>query len=191
MGSDTAEEARQLARHLDVEGVGLLAERLSSALAEATARADREAAARQAAEAAMSAGCAELRRYVEGNGFLWQSDQSAVFNATTAIGLLAGQAVTATERMHAAESRARALAAQVEDAIAVADGSAADLPYVSPDGGTYDRFIYGWRNGRALLAGKVRAALAAPAPEPAGDTCDGAAGGGRRPAPTSPPSPGP
>lgn len=39
----------------------------------------------------LSKGTAELRRYVEGNGFTWCEDESTVFNVTTAIGLMGGQ----------------------------------------------------------------------------------------------------
>lgn len=58
-----------------------------------------------------------------------------------------------------------------EAAVAVADGTAADAPAACPEWGRYDRYVYGWRNGRAALAEKVRAALAsAPArPMPPAD----------------------
>jgi hypothetical protein len=44
----------------------------------------------EAAACELAAGTAELRRYVESNGFVWCETESTVFNVTTAIGLLAG-----------------------------------------------------------------------------------------------------
>ena len=41
-------------------------------------------------ETELERGAHELRRYVEGNGFEWQEDETAVWNATTAIGWLGG-----------------------------------------------------------------------------------------------------
>jgi hypothetical protein len=51
----------------------------------------------------VKAGTAELRRYVEGNGFQWCDDESTVFNVTTALGLMGGSidALRAeNERLH-------------------------------------------------------------------------------------------
>ena len=53
------------------------------------------AAARQEA----ADGTAELRRYVEGNGFTWCDDESTVFNATTAIGLMGGALAAQKEKI--------------------------------------------------------------------------------------------
>ena len=47
----------------------------------------------------LTAGTAELRRYVEGNGFTWQEDETTVFNVTTAIGWLGGTVGTLRERV--------------------------------------------------------------------------------------------
>lgn len=58
---------------------------------------------RDALRAEVKAGTAELRRYVEGNGFQWCDDESTVFNVTTALGLMGGSidALRAeNERLH-------------------------------------------------------------------------------------------
>jgi len=51
------------------------------------------AAARQEA----ADGTAELRRYVEANGFAWCDEESTVFNVTTALGWMGGALATQKE----------------------------------------------------------------------------------------------
>lgn len=62
----------------------------------------------------LAAGIAELRRYVEGNGFKWCEDEDAVFNVTTALGLMGGTIEVLQAENAAAHARIAALSEALE-----------------------------------------------------------------------------
>ena len=60
-------------------------------------------------------GSAELRKYVEGNGFEWNENETTVFNVTTAIGLLGGTVEELRKHLAAAEARCERLRELLKD----------------------------------------------------------------------------
>lgn len=61
------------------------------------------------------AGVAELKRYVEANGFTWQEDQTVVFNVTTAMGWMGGEIETCHETINALRARVIVLESKLFD----------------------------------------------------------------------------
>lgn len=56
-------------------------------------------------------GTAELRRYVEGNGFTWCDDEDTVFNVTTALGWMGGTIEALRDELTATRARLAAVEA--------------------------------------------------------------------------------
>jgi hypothetical protein len=82
---------------------------LERALNHAMKRAEVAEAALQALKENVRAGVAEMRRYVEANGFEWQDSLCDVDNVTTAIGWLGGALETANRMLREQISPGRQL----------------------------------------------------------------------------------
>ena len=50
-------------------------------------------------QAELDAGAKELRRYVEGNGFIWCEEETTVFNVVSALGWMGGEIKMCHERL--------------------------------------------------------------------------------------------
>lgn len=67
------------------------------------------------------AGVIELRKWVEGAGFTWCEDETAVFNVTTALGWLRGEVESSHERIAALEAERDELRSALERVMTAVD----------------------------------------------------------------------